>query len=318
MIFSQAIPTIPLRPVPRNGCIALTSPASSPDPKKLHRGIAYLEQRGYSVRVGQTCYSKTDYLAGDDALRANEFLDFIEDDSIDAVFCTRGGFGSMKILRMLDFDLIKEKRKLLVGFSDITSLLLAIYAKTGVPGISGMMPVYHFSADFIPKNEEQQFWSLVETGEFEYEFSQPLTKLNDVEEFIFSGPILAGTLSLLTKLLGTPYEPNFNGHILLIEDIGERTHKLESYFEHLSLSGALNDSVALLLGEFTPAESEEYSEVPSHEQLINRVFKNYRKPFYSNLNYGHIPNLLSVGIGLPLEFSILEKASVRTLNNLFE
>ena len=318
MIFSQATPFIPLRPVPKNGRIALTSPASSPDSEKLKRGIAYLEHRGYSVKVGQTCYSKTDYLAGDDAMRANEFLDFIEDDSIDAVFCTRGGFGSMKILRMLDFELIREKKKLLVGFSDITSLLLAIYAKTGVPGISGMMPAYNFSEDFIPEKEEHQFWSLVETGEFEYDFSQPLTKLNDVEETSFSGPMIAGTLSLLTKLIGTPYAPDLRGHILLLEDIGERVHKLESYFEHLSLSGALNETAALLLGDFTPADSEEYSEVPSHDEMIYRFFKSYRKPFYSNLNYGHIPNLLSMPIGLPLEFSISEQSHVRTLKNLFE
>jgi muramoyltetrapeptide carboxypeptidase len=318
MIFSQATPFTPLRPVPKNGRIALTSLASTPEPEKLKQGIAYLEHRGYKVIIGETCYAKTDYLAGDDAMRANEFLDFIDDDSIDAIFCTRGGFGSMKILRMLDFELIKEKKKLLVGFSDITSLLLAIYAKTGVPGISGMMPAYNFSSKTLPQKEEQQFWSLVETGTFEYEFSQKLTKLNDVEETTFSGPMIAGTLSLVTKLLGTPYAPDLSGHILLLEDIGERVHKIEGYFEHLSLSGALNETTALLLGDFTPAETEEYSDVPSNEDLLNRVFKSYRKPFYSGINYGHIPSLLSIPIGLPLEFSFSEQNKVRTLKNLFQ
>lgn len=103
MIYSQSTSFLPLRPIPKNGRLALTSPASTPDAEKLKRGIAYLEGRGYSVTVGQTCYSRTDYLAGDDAMRANELLDFIDDDSIDAIFCSRGGFGSMKILRMFDF-----------------------------------------------------------------------------------------------------------------------------------------------------------------------------------------------------------------------
>jgi muramoyltetrapeptide carboxypeptidase len=318
MIFSQAVPFIPLRPLPKKGRIAITSPASTPDPEKLKRGIAYLEHRGYSVIVGQTCYSKTDYLAGDDAMRANELLDFIDDDSIDAIFCSRGGFGSMKILRMLDFELIREKKKLLVGFSDITSLLLAIYTKTGISGISGMMPAYNFASSSIPAKEENQFWSLVERGEFEYEISNKLTALNDGLETSFSGPILAGTLSLVTKLLGTPYFPDLSGHIVLLEDIGERVHKLESYFEHLTLSGVLNDTKALLLGEFTQADSEEYADLPSQSDVINRVFRSYRKPFYSGFNYGHIPNVFSVPIGLPVEFTLNNHKSVRTLKNLFE
>lgn len=306
-----------LRSIPKNGTIAITSPASMPDVEKLKRGVAYIEQRGYKVVVGETCYSQLDYLAGDDALRANEFLDFVEDDSVDAIFCARGGFGSMKILRMLDYELIKEKRKLLVGFSDITSLLLAIYAQTGLGGISGMMPAYDFHTKEIPKKEEDLFWRLIETGEMNYESDAQISKINAFEEIEFSGKLMAGTLSLITKLLGTKYSPDFKDSILVLEDVEEQTHKLEGYLEHLSLSGAISDLRALVLGKFIPANAEEYPILPSYDEVFNRVFRSYPRPIISGLNYGHVPNKISLPIGLPITVTLGKSLNISSKVNLF-
>lgn len=308
---------IQLRPIPKNGTIAITAPASMPDAEKLKRGLAYIEQRGYKVVVGESCSSQLDYLAGDDALRANELLDFIDDDSVDAIFCARGGFGSMKILRMLDYELIKEKRKLLVGFSDITSLLLAIYAETGVGGISGMMPAYDFHSKEIPKKEADLFWQLIETGKMKYESDAKISKINTFEEQQFSGKLMAGTLSLITKLLGTKYFPDLKNSILVLEDVGEPTHKLESYLEHLSLSGTISDLKALILGTFIPAESEEYPILPSYDEVYKRVFRSYPRPILSGLNYGHIPNKISLPIGLPITVNLGTSLHISSNVNLF-
>lgn len=319
MFDFNSIPFTPLRPLPKNGKIAITSPASTPDSEKLKLGVHYLESRGYQVEIGSSCFAKKDYLAGDDALRADELLNFIERDDIDAIFCSRGGFGSMKLLRMLDYELIKEKRKLLVGFSDITSLLLGIYAQTGIGGISGMMPTYHFSNPNLPTTEETQFWNLVENGQIDFELKPKLDSFQPIENQLIEGRALAGTLSLITKLLGTPFFPSLANHILFLEDIGEPMHKLEGYFEHFQLSGHLQTATALVFGEFTPSDKEEYSDIPTQKAVLQRVFRTFRRPLFTGMNYGHIPNLFSVPIGLPVSIEMNSDTTViRSTQSLFE
>lgn len=301
MYFNQSdYQHIPVRKLTKGGKIAITSPATTPDETKLKKGINYLEKRGYQVIVGDSCYSKLDYLAGDSSMRANELLEFYDDDSIDIIICARGGFGSMQLLNKLDYELIAEKRKLLIGFSDITSLLWAIYSQTGIIGISGMMPAYDFYKDSIPEEEESQFWNLIENGQLDYHFPNSLQLMNNENESVISGIAFAGTLSLISKLIGTPYMPNLTNSLLILEDIGETTHKIEAYLEHLKLSGNLQNSSGILLGNFAPAEKEEYDEVPTFEELIKRVCSLVRVPIYKGLNYGHISNKISIPIGLPL------------------
>jgi muramoyltetrapeptide carboxypeptidase len=289
-----------------------------PDNNKLKKGIAYLENRGYSVKVGDTCTTNQDYTAGDDPMRANELLDFIEDDSIDAIFCARGGFGSMKLLRMLDYELIREKRKLLTGFSDITALQWGIFAKTGVPSISGMLPAVDFCSSDLPHFFENAFWQLIETGKLDVVLPNALTTINHQEETDLKGVCMPGTLSLITKLLATPFFPNLEHSLLILEDIGEQKHKLEGYLEQLSLSGVFQQAKAILLGTFTEAEKEEYSEVPTEKELLKRVFRNSPRPVLNSFPYGHILEKLSLPLGVSMQVSLGKQTHLQTLINLFD
>lgn len=294
-----------LRPLPKKGKIAITSPASTPDKTKLDKGITYLENRGYTIVVGESCQLKTDYLAGDDAIRANELLDFVDDDSIDAIFCARGGFGSMRILNMLDYELIKEKRKLIAGFSDITALQWAIYQECGLPSISGMMPAVDFCSDSIPKYYEDQFWDLFQNQlsislPMQYNHSTPI-----------KGKLLPGTLSIAAKLLGTRYFPDTSGHIIVFEDVGEPQHKIEGYLMQFNLAGVLQHTSALMLGTFISPDNQEYESVPDNKTLYQRCFSHLPVPLITDIPYGHIDSKLTLPLGTEITLSI---DSVVTLN----
>ncbi|TNE74665.1 LD-carboxypeptidase [bacterium] len=318
-MFSEfEIPDIKLKPLPKNGTIAITCPASTPNSEKLEKGVAYLENRGYTVVIGDTCYAKQDYTAGDEPMRANELLDFIDDDSVNAIFCARGGFGSMKLLRMLDYELVKEKRKLITGFSDLTALLWGIYTQTGVPSISGMLPAVDFCSADIPTQFENQFWELINTGHFRTELNVSPVFFNEKVLSEVEGVIFPGTLSLISKLIGSPYLPDTQNGILMLEDIGEPIHKVDGYLEHLSLSGMLSSSKAVCLGAFSPAEKEEYDEVPSWQTMFQRVFRSIPTPAITGFPYGHIPAKLSLPLGVPVRVSFDSKITIETLSPLFE
>jgi muramoyltetrapeptide carboxypeptidase len=141
---------------------------------------------------------------------------------------------------------------------------------------------------------------LIHGGKIEYETQSKLLPIGNSEITSVTGKAMAGTLSLVSKLIGTPYFPSLVNHLIFLEDVDERVHKIESYLEHVSLSGVLQGSSGLILGEFTPAESEEYKVLPKQEDVFQRVLRNVRIPLFSGFNYGHIPNLFSVPIGMEL------------------
>jgi muramoyltetrapeptide carboxypeptidase len=305
---------IELRPLPKNGRIAITSPATKPDANKLNQGISYLENREFDVVVGDTCYAEEHYLAGSDAMRADELMRFFEDDSIDAVFCSRGGFGSMRILSMLDFYLFREKPKLLVGFSDITALQWALYTEAGLPSVSGMMPAVDFcDSSEESKQAEEQFWRLVIDGKLDLEIPH-----QQEEEQVIEAPFLAGTLSVATKLMGSHYFPNIQDHLMLLEDVGEQKHKLEGYLYKMEMAGVFQQLKGLLLGNFTPSEHEEYPILPTEDEVIHRSVKTLRGPLIKNLPYGHIPNKISVPTGIPLTLSLGAKSRLSLETSLFD
>ncbi len=299
---------IPLRPLPDKGTIGVVAPSSPVEQDRLDRGVAYLQKLGYRVVVGKSCYAKDTYLAGSDALRANDLMHMIDDDSIDAIFCARGGFGCLRILKMLDYELIAEKRKLIVGYSDITALHWAIYAQTGLPGISAGMVASDFGKESVDSYFEKWFWPLVRHGKMQ--ISLPSADLQPKKTM---GTALSGTISVASKLLGSEYFPRVSDPIYIFEDVEEPMHKLEGYFQQFVLSGAFDQCEGVVLGSFTPATKESYDEVPTQQEMFNRIFRGVRAPILTGLDYGHIPAKCAVPVGMPMEIEITNNGATLTL-----
>jgi len=305
--------TIPLKNLPRGGTIGVTAPASPVKEDQLNRGVSYLEKLGYRVHVGKTCYSKENYVAGDDHLRATELMNFIHDPDIDAIFCARGGYGTIRILDRLDYQEIRKARKLLVGFSDITALQWAIYAQTGLITVSGGMVATDMAELPVDEQFESCFWELMNNGIYSYDLSHGQEQQQEI-----SGKGIAGTLSMGAKLLGTPYVPNLRDSILLLEDVQEPYHKIEGYLMQFVLSRAFKQLKAVLIGAFTKVEKNEYEEVPALNDIFHYIFDRVQVPVVTGVPYGHIPSKIPLPVGATLSLSLGPTSQLKTQESIFE
>ncbi|MCC5926752.1 MAG: LD-carboxypeptidase [Bacteroidetes bacterium] len=313
MYSSQTPKLIKPKRLPKNGTIAVTSPATTPDLSLLNLGVSYLEKLGYTVVVGKTCTSKLNYLAGDDQLRASELMNFFEDPNIDAIMCARGGYGGMHLLPLLDFDRIAKNPKLLIGFSDITTLEWALLAKCNMVTVSGGMVASDMGYIDIDPVFESKFWDLLDTGLIDI----TLQGYDGPKKFI-EGTILPGTLAVAAKQMGSAYFPDMTDRILVFEDVDEPMHKIEGYLRQFALSGAYNKASGIIFGEFSKPENEINKDVPLLETVFQRVLEPFDIPFIGGLNYGHIDAKISLPVGVPISVSYGPVTTIRSTGSIFE
>lgn len=299
---------IPLRPLPDQGTIGVVAPSSPVEQNQLERGVAYLKKLGYQVITGESCYARENYLAGSDALRANDLMHMIDNDNVDAVFCAGGGFGCLRILNMLDYELIADKRKMIVGYSDITALHWAVYAQTGLPGISAGMVASDFGREHVDPFFEKWFWPLIRKGNMQ--IAHPST---DYAPHTAIGTAMAGTVSVLTRLLGSEFFPRVADPVYIFEDVDEPMHKLEGNLQQCVLTGALDQVEAIFLGTFTPASRESFEDIPSPDAMFDRIFRAVRAPIIKDLDYGHINSKMAVPVGMPVELEISRNGTMLSI-----
>jgi muramoyltetrapeptide carboxypeptidase len=238
-----------LRPGAR---VAVIAPASAFDRPSFETGLALLGAR-YHAEHGPGVFTRHRYLAGDDARRLRELTAALADPQIQALFCARGGYGATRLLARLGAAAPTGAPKLLVGFSDITALHLWLQSH-GRISIHG--PVLTQLGRLSPATAQRLF-SLLESAAPGPALSGTATYCGGVAE----GPLLGGNLSVVTRLLGTPFMPALAGAILLLEDQGERPYRLDRMWTHLELAGVFAAVRGIVLGSFTGCEEPgaEYS-----------------------------------------------------------
>lgn len=228
--------------------VAVIAPASAFDRASFEAGLALIGAR-YRAEYGPGLFERHRYLAGDDARRLSELTAALADPDIRAVFCARGGYGSMRLLARLAAAGAPDPPKLLVGFSDITALHLWLQAH-GRISVHG--PVLTQLGRLPPATCERLF-GLLESTSPAPALSGTLTHVGGVAE----GPLLGGNLSVVTRLLGTPFMPALDGAILLLEDQGERPYRLDRMWTHLQLAGVFERVRGIVLGSFTGCEERD-------------------------------------------------------------
>ena len=227
--------------------VAVIAPASAFDRASFENGLAIIGAR-YDLRYQPAIFERRRYLAGSDGRRLAELSDALLDPAIEAVFCARGGYGSARLLGQLG-TLELPAPKPLVGFSDITALHFWLQSR-GIMSIHG--PVLTQLGQ-LPAESRQRLFGLLES-------STPAAPLRGSEAYVpgvAEGPLLGGTLSVVTRLLGTPYLPSLEGAILLLEDVGERPYRLDRMWMHLDLAGVLRQVRGIALGSFTNCEEKD-------------------------------------------------------------
>ena len=183
-----------LRPGDTVGVIAPSGPV---DRERLLDGISYLQRRGYGVQEGASLYARTRYLAGSDADRAADLNQMLGDREVRAIFTARGGYGSARLLDLVDYDLVREDPKIFVGFSDTTALQLGLYARTGLVSYSGVVLCKDVNSAGMVGPTEERLWDALAKGRF-----SPLEGLQTLRAGRAGGPLLGGCLSLVVSLAG--------------------------------------------------------------------------------------------------------------------
>lgn len=279
--------------------IGIVSPASRPlDDKKFQQGVNYLQKLGYKVIQSEHVLDRRGYLAGEDHFRAEDLNAMFRNPEIDAIICSRGGYGTPRIIGQLDFEAIKNNPKIFVGYSDITTISLAIWQKTGLVTFSGPMVAVEMGNN-IHEFTSANFWKMITSpmpaGLLKNPDNVPLKILKSGEA---RGRLLGGCLSLINVLFGTQYCPNFDGAILFIEDIEEEAYRVDRYFAQMKMAGILDRVSGIVLGQFIDCEAKDKSK-PSLklDEIFHDYFDRLNIPIIQDFAYGHGPIKHTIPVG---------------------
>ncbi len=290
-----------LRPaaLSKHATVGIISPSSPQrDAARLDRGVRYLESLGYHVKRGRHVLARhAGYLAGTDEQRAADLHEMFTDPQVSAIFCARGGYGCARLLEHIDFSVIRRNPKILVGFSDITVLQLAILKRTGLVTFSGAMPSVDMADGFHPLAEEQ-FWRVLTSKRPLGILKQPLP-MNVIRRGDAQGRLIGGNLSVLVHLLGTRYLPDLAGSILALEDIGEATYRIDRMLVHLAMSTQKTPPSGVVYGSWSQSASA--SGTTPHREVDDVLAERLNiasGPIVSGLMYGHQAEKFTLPLGV--------------------
>lgn len=277
------------------GIIAPSSPTSNENVKAAEDKLI---EMGFKVKLGKSPYERYGYLSGTDSIRANDINEMFKDEEIKAIICVRGGYGTPRILDLLDYDVIKNNPKIFVGYSDITALHIAFTQKCNLVTYHGPMLSSDMIKDFSEFSKDKLFKTLMDP--------EPLGKISNpqgeeivtINGGIAEGTIIGGNLSLIVATIGTPYEIDVKGKLLFIEEIGEEPYKIDRMLNQLRLSGKLEDASGIILGDFNNCESGKHEENLTLSQVIADHIKPLKKPTIYNLQAGHCDPMVTLPLGV--------------------
>jgi len=300
--------------------IGIVAPASPPDePKIIDEVIERFTKLGFKVRPGKYLRQRDGYLAGSDEERAADINAFFADPEVKGIFALRGGYGSCRILPLLDYATIRANPKPLVGYSDITAMHIAILVKSGLVTFHGSNASSAFTEGNLavcqkmlmegsrrPPGDGAERPALGDRGLPSGDGSEILFSRNDVNGANLktivpgqaSGQLLGGNMTCLQRLIGTPYAPDFHGAILFLEDTGEKAYRVDGMFTHLRLAGILSQIGGLVLGQFDHTDAAEQARITA---CLEREATRIGVPCVSGAPIGHFPEQIIIPQGVSAE-----------------
>lgn len=279
------------------GVIAPSSPINNSE--KINNAVKYFEAQGYPVLLGKSVFSERGYLAGDDDLRLNDFHSMFANKEVKAIICLRGGYGAIRFIDKINFKLIRSNPKIFVGFSDITTLQLAILEKAKLITFAGPMISTYFGLDENENFIEEQFWDMITSNKKKRRVVNP----NSEKYFVLNkgraeGRLIGGNLTSLIALSGSGFLPSFDNSILLLEEISEPPYKIDRMFNMLRRQNIIKKAKGIILGRFIDCyEQDSDKKTLTLNEVILDYFANIRKPVIYNVNHGHVNNNITLPIG---------------------
>lgn len=311
------------RVLKRGDCIGITAPAYFIQDNDFNQSVSFLRSLGYKVKVTPSCLSRDRYFAGSDRERAEDLNELFRDDSVDAILCLRGGYGCARILDYLDYEMIKAHPKLLIGYSDVTALHVALMQRCGLATVHGPMASSFCSiySDYV----QQMFLKQADLKELlkgsglpgngkidlkeisfkdtpmEYtvtQFTEGITsdkpigeidmpkdkKLEALVPGTAAGVVTGGNLTVLDSLIGTEYELQADHMLLFIEEVGEDAYRIDRMLRHLLHNGLLDRVDGILVGDMSSNRDQETGTV---DQVLKEYAELAGKPCITGVPAGH-------------------------------
>lgn len=297
----QFISTIPDPILPpklsRGDVVALMAPAGAIfNDDTTPKATAALEAMGFRVKVGETASKRFGYLAGDDQFRANEFMKFLADKEVKAIIALRGGWGCARMLPYVDLTMIPDNPKIICGFSDITTLLMAITSQTGLVTFHG--PVGNSTWEGATT---ENFLDLVQLRKSPVVLKNSESKV--IREGFGTGKLYGGNLSIICSLIGTGFLPDFTSSILFLEETEEEPYRIDRLLTQLSMAGILDKLNGVVFGTCAKCEPEEPEKSFTLDEVLDFHFKNRSYPVIKGFAIGHIKDKFTLPLGVPAELN---------------
>jgi len=284
-----------------NDQIRIVSPSGNIEPKYIVGAKKTLSSWGLNVTEGKFARTKYGRFAGTEAQRIADLQEALDDPAVNAILCSRGGYGVAQIIDKLDFSAFVKSPKWLIGFSDITILHNAI-SNLGIASIHGIMAKHltQFSLDsvHVQKCREILFGQMPT-------YTVPKYRLNRIGNA--HGKLIGGNLSVIMGLRGSQFDLDYKNNILFIEDIAERPYHIDRMMQNLHFSGVLAQLSGLVVGQFSDCEEDPLMK-KSVAQIIASAVSEYDYPVCFNFPAGHVDNNFPLKLGETVQFEVTKRA----------
>lgn len=285
--------------------VGIAAPASAPpDPKAMDRIMSQVERLGFKPKLAPNVRARLGFLAGTDRERASDLMRLFKDKSVKGIICLRGGYGTARILNLLDYAIIRRNPKVFAGYSDITTLHCALAVKAGLVTFHSPMLNEGLGAKTFPAFSNESFLrnvtgakpsGSIRSGSGEKSFSI-------LRRGVAQGRLVGGNLSVLVTTIGTPYQLTFKNRILFFEDIGEKPYQLDRLITHLLNAGLLQQVSGIAVGMNRDCEDPAAAKAKEYRQTAADVLKERLTPLgvpvVIGLPFGHLPLNATIPIGV--------------------
>ncbi len=276
------------------GIVSVAAPEPVTDKEFFDRGVEAIRAAGHDVVLAEHTASKRDYVSGSAADLAADIHTMFEDSRIDAVICAGGGINANRLTAFLDFDLIAQHPKPIVGVSNPTIILNAITARTGLTTFHGPSVVWDFGGeDGIPESTGTALWGLLQCAEDDFVVPKSST-WRWLRQGQMAGRLFGGNLASIQALLGTRSEPDWEGAVLFWEDIAKPVNRLDMMLTHFRDVGVLDRISGMIVGQLVGCEP---SEGVDHHAMLLDLLGGYDFPILAEVPFGHTAEKITIPIG---------------------
>ena len=284
--------------------VGLIAPGGRTNDASIEKAVARIEQLGFKVRLGANLRAVHGNYGGTVQQRIADLHAMFSDKDVKALWAIRGGSGCISLLSSLDYKLVRANPKVLLGYSDITALHLAIYRQAGLVTFHGPVAVssrseysnWHLMEMLMNPHATHTIPMAVENSQRALE--EPHYAIRTIHHGVATGRLIGGNLSLVSALAGTPYAADFNKAILFLEDVNEEPYRIDRWMTQLDLSGGFKNAAALMLGICDNCEAPEGDVSLSFNETVDQHLQPLTIPAVSGYSFGHIRNQFTIPIGI--------------------